>query len=64
MRTTGEPIQIPPPDQIRERLTAAVAEARALRRLLRLAEAAYSAREAQNRARQPITGKEGRADAP
>jgi hypothetical protein len=49
MSTTDEPIQIPPTAQIRERLAATVAEARALRRLLKLAEAACRAKEASTR---------------
>jgi hypothetical protein len=40
------PLTVPPPDQIRARLAAAVAEARALRRLLRLSEAAQRADQA------------------
>jgi hypothetical protein len=63
MSTTQQtPIQVPPPDQIREQLAATVAEARALRKLLRLAEAAYGVREVRNRARRPHPGKEGRGD--
>jgi hypothetical protein len=44
--STNSPLSIPPPAEIRARLAAIVAEARALRRLLRLAEAAARAQEA------------------
>jgi hypothetical protein len=52
-------LEIPEPAEIRRRLAAAVKEARALRHLLKLAEAAVRAREAQRR-REPA---EGGADA-
>ena len=55
--TLQTPIQVPPPDQIRERLSAVVAEARALRKLLRLSEAVVSAQEARIRSLQPIKDK-------
>jgi hypothetical protein len=42
-------IEVPPPQEIRRQLAAAVAEARALRQLLKLSEAAVRAREAQRR---------------
>jgi hypothetical protein len=44
--STTNTLEVPPPEEIRRQLAAAVAEARALRRLLKLAEAAASAREA------------------
>jgi hypothetical protein len=46
---TANPILVPPPTVIRERLAAAVAEARALRKLLKLAEAATAAESARAR---------------
>jgi hypothetical protein len=54
MNTNPHMIQIPPPDQIREQLAATVAEARALRKLLKLSEAAARAEEARNRKRQTV----------
>jgi hypothetical protein len=55
--STRELIRIPPPDEIREQLHAAVAEARALRQLLKLAEAAASAKEARKRREQAAAGR-------
>jgi hypothetical protein len=46
MSTSTDTIEVPPPDEIRRRLASAVAEARALRQLLKLAEAAVRARDA------------------
>jgi len=57
---TPPPIQVPPPDEIRQELAAVVAEARALRQLLKLSEAAGRVQETRN-ARRPIR-KEGRRD--
>jgi hypothetical protein len=59
--STTQPLQVPPPSQIREQLAAVVAEARALRRLLKLAEAAAQAEEAKNHRRQMVR-KEGKGD--
>lgn len=63
MSTKAEPIQVPPPEQIRERLAAAVAEARALRKLLRLSEAVVNVEESRRLTRQPAVATEGRRDA-
>jgi hypothetical protein len=60
MSTADTSIEVPPPAEIRRQLAAAVAEARALRQLLKLAEAAVRAREAQ-RLREATEG--GRDDA-
>jgi hypothetical protein len=46
---TSTPLTVPQPDEIRARLAAAVAEARTLRQLLRLSEAAQRAAEARER---------------
>jgi hypothetical protein len=54
------PIQVPAPAEIRRRLAEAVAEARALRRLLRLAEAACDAQRAKGACPLPAPGQEGR----
>jgi hypothetical protein len=63
MSTRPDPIHVPPPAEIREQLAAVVAEARALRRLLRLAEAASRVEKAHKRNRRPFTGEEGPTDA-
>jgi hypothetical protein len=57
MSTTPETIVVPPPAEIRQRLLAARNEARALRRLLKLSEAAYQAKEASEAHKH--AGKEG-----
>jgi hypothetical protein len=44
-----KPIEVPPPDEIRRRLRASIAESRALRQLLKLAEAAYKVKECRAR---------------
>jgi hypothetical protein len=56
-------IQVPPPAQIRERLVAVVAEARSLRQLLKLSEAAYRAEEARSRAALLVNRRGGSNDA-
>jgi hypothetical protein len=58
--SSEQSIEVPPPAEIRRQLAAAVAEARALRQLLKLVEAAVRARDAQ-RLRGPAEG--GRRDA-
>jgi hypothetical protein len=56
MSDTNDTIEVPAPPKIRERLRAVVAEARSLRKLLKLSEAAYEAQEA---SRSPATDTDG-----
>jgi hypothetical protein len=56
---TTSPIVIPSVSELRERLSAAVAEARELRRLLRLARAAENAEAARRARTDPNKGQEG-----
>jgi hypothetical protein len=62
--STSKPslIQVPPPSEIRERLAAVVAEARSLRKLLKLSQAAYRVQAAGISPRPPVK-EEGRGDA-
>jgi hypothetical protein len=55
--TTDQRISVPPPAEIRRRLAETVAEARALRKLLRLSEAAAHVQEQSRHA-----NREGRPD--
>lgn len=62
--TPTETILVPPPAQIKERLAATVAEARSLRKLLKLSEAAYRVREAAASRREVRSTDGGREAAP
>jgi hypothetical protein len=59
MATKHALITVQQPTTIRERLAAIVAEARSLRRLLKLSEAAYRAQEESDRSSQAIGVKRG-----
>jgi hypothetical protein len=54
----AEPITVPPPEELRRRLRASIAESRALRKLLQLAEAAYKVKRC--RARRDVLLEGGR----
>ena len=63
MNANNHTIQVPPPEQIRERLAATVAEAlRPCGKLLRLAEAAVRTEEARSRSCQLVPAKEGQCN--
>jgi hypothetical protein len=52
----SQPITVPPPEEIRRRLRASIAESRALRQLLKLAEAACKVKECRDRRDVPPEG--------